>query len=383
MPLNIRHDLAVTSTVSSDLLDGGRPKRLVLRQGRWYLEMSRLVSTGDGVFAPKTHRIEGNGAIVEGLRRSKHGRALADAAARLVARGDAGSDASYDAVDGSWVPSSIAPSYIKQLGRKDVRTPAEAALMAELTLLRAAYDGLVARVARLERTLSEGVVVRPSADRIAETWASASPDRTRGQDDHDERDDHDGDERRDHDGDGRQDGDSGPAAQEPPEVAAPPPESEAPKPLRLPGINVVTSLLKQLCGQEIPLKELKQVPEDWFLTPTRYSASWLVDDQGVEVGAMLCDVEAVARLGGTLLMLPQSEIDSQASAENPTEDVVSAASEICNNLSGPLNKLPGNTHVRSTSLERLDDLMPEWLRTPRAHFTCAHPGGGVLMMLSR
>jgi hypothetical protein len=381
MPLNIGVDPAVSSTVSSDLLDGGRPKRLVLRQGRWYLEMSRLVSTGDGVFAPKTHRIEGNGAIVEGLRRSKHGKPLAESAARIVARGDTGSDASFDAVDGAWVPSSIAPSYIKQLGRKDVRTPAEAALVAELTLLRAAYDGLVVRVARLERMMSDGVAPRPTPDRIAETWASASPDRGHEHGDeraHDQSDEGDSDPDR-----GDAAGDHAEPAPAQAEEPAPPPEPEAPKPLRLPGINVVTSLLKQLCGQEVPLKEMKQVPEDWFLTPTRYSASWLVDDQGVEVGAMLCDVEAVARLGGTLLMLPQSEIDAQATTESPTEDVISAASEICNNLSGPLNKLPGNMHVRSTSLEKLDDLMPEWLRTPRAHFTCAHPGGGVLMMLSR
>ncbi|MBM4362977.1 MAG: hypothetical protein FJ104_09875, partial [Deltaproteobacteria bacterium] len=72
--------------MSTDLLEGGRPRRLLRRQGRWLLEVTRLVSTGDGVFSPRTQRLEGQGAILDALRRSRHGRALADSAARLLSR---------------------------------------------------------------------------------------------------------------------------------------------------------------------------------------------------------------------------------------------------------------------------------------------------------
>lgn len=375
--------------MSGDLLDGGRPKRLVRRQGYWYLEMHRLVSAGDGVFQPRTIRVEGRAAIVDTLRRSKHGRSLAESAAEIVATQDPDIGDSFDAVEGTWVPSSIAPSYIKQLGAKDVRTPAEAALVAELTVLRAAYEGLMDRVARLEQQrLGSAAPVLSAASRAASTWDRPAPPMQTSS-----REKEPGgvgalrvlDSDRSGRGGAAPEG-SPPAAREP-AVSAPvapvPAIESAQKQLKLLPINVLTTTLKQLCGSDVPMKEVKKAPSGWIDAPRRYFASWLVDDDGHEVGVILCDVEAVARLGGALLMLPAAEIDSQVSLEAPTEDAMSATAEVCNNLSGPLNQIPGNLHVRTTPIEQLDELMPGWVRTPRGKFVCAHAGGGVVALLAR
>lgn len=352
--------------MSGDLLDGGRPKRLILRQGRWFLEVSRLVSVGDGVFQPRTQRVEGRAAIVDVLRRSKQGRSLAEPAARLVGVAEPAGDASYDVVDGTWAPSSLAPSYIKQLAKGDTRTATEAALLAELTLLRAAHEGLMARVGRLERA----VAGTSGLDLGEEPAPGARPDASQG---------------------------AGPAPPGDPHAAPEPESSPVAAPsdevagshgtagphLRLPGIQSITATLKVFCGEEVPLEEAAAAAPEWLTAPGRYCASWLVDDDGHEVGAILCDVEAVVRLGGSRLMLPPEEVDSQASQQAPTDEVLAATSEVCASLTNPINELPGNLHVRAAPLERLDDLMPEWMRTPYESFVCEHPGGGVVALLVR
>ncbi len=128
--------------MTADLLDGGRPKRLILRHGRWFLEILRLVSTGEGVrSSPAARGSRASPRSSSALRRSKNGKPLVDAAAKIVSNGSVSDEASFDAIDGAWVPSRLAPSYIEQLGRTEVRSPVEAALIADLTMLRASHEG--------------------------------------------------------------------------------------------------------------------------------------------------------------------------------------------------------------------------------------------------
>jgi hypothetical protein len=177
------------------------------------------------------------------------------------------------------------------------------------------------------------------------------------------------------------------AAQAPSRVAATPPAGTparvAKAPIRLPAVGVLVHVLKDLAGQEIPLKEVKGAPADWRAASERYFVSWLVDDENAEVGGILCDVEAVVRLGGALLMLPRSEIDAQVSAGAPNDDVKMATSEIFNNLSGPVNDVPGNPHVRAQPIAALAERVPEWLESARMRLVCAHPGGGKLALVGR
>jgi hypothetical protein len=350
--------------VSGDLLDGGRPKRLVLRQGRWFLEISRLVSTGDGVFQPRSTRIEGKPAIVEALRRSKHGKALADGAAKLVANGASAPDQSFDAIDGAWVPSHAGPSTAKQLAPGDARTPLEAALLAELTMLRASHEGLASRVARLERLLArklDGEPVAVKRDRAEPRAAVATSPHA----------------------------DTASAVDEPPQHASgeapqePGAETRPSGAIEFPVLGLVIDALKQLCGHEVPLKEMKNAPSSWLASPERFYASWLADEAGDVQGGIVCDGEAVARLGGAYLAMPQADIEAHAASAELGEDIVSAASDICGTIAGLVNDLRDNPRIRSTPLARYVDGAPAWVESPTVCIVCVHPGGGTVAFVSR
>ncbi len=337
-------------TVSPDLLEGSRPKRLVRRQGRWYLEVVRLVSKGDGIFQPRTQRIAGRGAILEALTRSRQAHRLVEATERLLSRGAGDDETSFDCVDGAWLPSTLAASNAPAL--LDVRTPTEAALSAELTLLRARFEGVVARLTSLERKFEHRLSVESRAveyvSRVSVRPAAVLP---------------------------------------PPKPAsiAPVPETTVvatSPPLRVPSLGVLVNTLVQLSGQQIALKEAKDFGPGWGGS-ARLFASWLIDDEGKVVGGMVCDGELVARLGGALLMLARSEIDAQASAAQPSEEVALSMSEICNNLSGAFNEIPGNPHVRSEPLAPLGERAPEWLPSARTRLACVHPGGGSMVLLGK
>jgi hypothetical protein len=349
--------------VSVDLLDGSRPKRLVRRNRRWHLEVVRFVSRGEGVFQPHTHRVEGNAAILELLGRSRHGRALLESTRHIVAR-EGADDESFDAVDGRWVPTSAAPSGTKQLGRHQPRTATEAALAAEVTLLRACVEGLTTRVARLEERLSRIV------EEARHARSMAPPRSARGES----------------------------SALQAPRAGAAPRETDRSKPtraevkdesvpeqrrLRPPSFTAVMATLSQLAGQPVPLKEAKEAAPAWLTDPTRFFVALLVDDQDGEVGAVLCDAEAVARIGGALLLLPRSEIDAQATTGAPSEESKMSMSEICNNLSGPVNETRGNPHVRARILTPLDGNVPDWLRVAPARLVCVHAGGGTIAIVGR
>jgi len=358
------------SAVSTDLLDGGRPKRLILSRGRWFLEITRLVPTGDGVFQPRRHRIEGRAAIVETLRRSRHGQAFVESATRIVASGEAGGDVSFEALDGAWVPSRLAPSYITQLGHSEKRTPAEAALIAELTVLRASHEGLMARVARLERMLANTPGAREHAfvafnertthekTPYAATLRGGMPPPSDVPDD----------------------------AADPAEADEHESEREEPEDsgvLRFPPLGLITDALTQLCGQDIPLKEMRGAEGDFIESPARYYASWIVDETDEVVGGFLFDSEVVARLGGALLATSQADIETQAASEQPSDDALSAVFDICNTLSNVFTEQPGNQKVQGKSPVSLADAPPDWLFMARRKLVCAHPGGGTVVFLAR
>jgi len=339
--------------------------RLVLRQGRWFLEISRLVSTGEGVFQPRSTRIEGTQAIVEALRRSKHGKGLVDGAAKLVANGIGSDDVSFDAVDGVWVPSRRSPSHAKQVAPGDARTPMEAALLAELTMLRASHEGLIARVARLERIIArqlDGEPIRPKRASRKSPVPAAAPDEASVS---------------------AAPGEDGSAADRL-EAAEPPPDpARPPGAIEFPALGLVTDALKQLCGHDIPLKEMRHAPSRWLEKPARFYASWLADEAGEIQGGIVCDTEAAARLGGAYLAMPQADIEGHAAAEEPGEDVLSATSDICNTLSGLVNDLRENPRVSAAPLRPLAEQPPPWIDSPSVRIVCVHPGGGTVAFLSR
>lgn len=104
----------------------------------------------------------------------------------------------------------------------------------------------------------------------------------------------------------------------------------------------------------------------------------LLDDEGRERGAVVLDLTAALLLGAGLLGLPRGEALRQIKENDPSEDALLAVSEICNNLTGPVNSVAGNEHVRSTALANLD---PARLPPSRARLDLTFEGGHVIIAM--
>src|SRR5690606_454755 len=117
-----------------DLLSGGVPKKSNCQNGNWTLEVVRQVAVERNVYRPHVQRLEGTDAILGYLKRSAQFQALADAASGLLAQ--KGESRSYDVVNGEWVQSVLAPSYIDELKRQH-RVAAQSSQRVRLLEVRA------------------------------------------------------------------------------------------------------------------------------------------------------------------------------------------------------------------------------------------------------
>ena len=251
----------------------------------------------------------------------------------------------------------------------------------------------MARVARLEQLLTKDrdgsihpIAARPARRRLDAPHAATVREPPISTAEHDALDDADGLGDADESSHSDEEGEHDAGEHEDPVHAEPAGhEAEAPSEtkLRFPALGLVTDALKQLCGHDIPLKEMKAAPDSWLETPARFLASWFADEAGEVQAGVLYDFEAVARLGGAYLAMSQADIESQAAAEQPSEDVTSAASDICNTFAGLMNDVRGNPTVRASPLAAFTDAPPLWIDTPGTRIVCMHPGGGTVAFLAR
>lgn len=389
-------------SLSTDVLARATPTRLVCRSGRWTLELTRLEAVDRDVFQPRLTRLEGSESILAALRRSEEGQHLATAAAQLM-RGPRGEDdRAFEVEGGDWVPSAdIGPS-----PRDRVREPEEAdmgralaELRAELAVLRASHARLRERVmvleaaqsglppanapkprgSRAQRRRSEPpagfaeAAVAPEALANSPAFAAtqASP------------------------------GLPGPLPGAPPAApaAAPPAAAEARPAPPPPSIE---DMAKALVGEQLPavlsLPTTAAIAECLTMlmgsTPSLESAAELsferlqggqvcklLDDDGRERGAIILDLKAAVLLGAALLALPREEAERQVKAAEPSEDALLATSEICNNLTGPINAVAGNAHVRSTALLALTPGETQGLPQPRQRLDLLVEGGRLVLAM--
>lgn len=351
-----------------DLLAGARPRRLVYSRGKWYLEVMRLVAVSNAIFQPRVQRIEGAEAILSFLSRTEEGRPLLQGSYEIL-RSESGEESrSYDAVDGEWIPTAVAPSYMKELAQRRQKPQAQAGsisatqlleLRSELMLLRSAYEQLKRRVRELEQRADSGAFAgapRPGTAPAAPAPVSATPEAV-------------------------------PATPPPPVAPAPapveaPPVEEEPH-LRLPPVSALSRFIGQALGDDVTLDETER-PASWKRSNMDgLYVSRLVDDTGRDVGAMVVDKAGVVCLGGTLLMLPPATIEAQARHPQPTEDTLEATSEILNILTASINSLPGANHVRCEHLQLLDPAALPWLLESTRAVHAQASVGGILCLVAR
>jgi hypothetical protein len=391
-------------SLSTDVLARATPTRLICRAGRWTLELTRLEAVDRDVFQPRLTRLEGSESILAALRRSDDGQHLASGAAQLMRAPRGEDDRAFEVSDGDWVPSADTSVLSRDRARdpEDVDTArAVAELRAELAVLRASHARLRERVMALEATqsgLPQPNARSPRGSRAQrrrsepppgfveaalppEAFANnpgfaatqASPGLPAGA------------------------GAPSPAPVAPLAAKAPPaavpvrplPPSiedmaralvgeQAPPVLSPPALPAIAECLAMLVGSA---PELQPVPEVPLGQIQAGQVCKLLDDDGRERGAIILDLRAAIRLGSALLALPKEEAERQIDAAEPSEDALLATSEICNNLTGPINAVAGNAHVRSTALVALTASEVEHLPATRQRLDLLVEGGRLVLAM--
>lgn len=360
------------------------------------LELTRLEAVDRDVFQPRLTRLEGADSILALLRRSEEGQLLASGAAQIMRSPRSEEDRAFEVNEGDWVPSADpgpAPRPQRPQEPESVELGnAVAELRAELAVLRASHARLRDRVVALEASQS-GIAqpnLRPPRGGRAQRRRSepppafaarepeieplpqnpgfaatqASPGLGFG---------------------GNQVSPPAPSQRQPPagaggvqslEDLARSIVGDQPLPvMNLPAQRALTECLAMLLEAPPPLEPCQETPLDKLTHPL---ACKLLDDEGRERGAIMMDLRAAVLLGAGLLALPRDEALKQLQDNEPSEDALLASSEICNNLTAPVNAVPGNPHVRSTVLAAVDvSTLPKL----RARSDFAVDGGFIVLAM--
>lgn len=318
----------------------------------------RQVAVERNVYRPHTQRLEGDEVILGYLKRSAQFATLAHGALELLSEG-ADERRSYEVVNGEWCQSVLAPSYVDELKRQH-RAAAQRSqhvqlleVRAECVRLRHSNIKLLERMAALEERLNSlvGVVEELKAREPVVIQAA-------------------------------------PVAVLAPAEAAPPsseedvdPEAAALAKLKLPKSLDLVRCIEQLIGGNV---SAKSVPKHVDVgSGERFYISALIDDEDHVLGAIVMDIMGAVFLGGTLLMVPEGELNSQVRSRTPSEDSMAASSEVCNALSGSINNVPDNAHIRTKYLEALKIEDYPWLKKPREQMTLEDTFGGHVIIAYR
>jgi hypothetical protein len=401
--------------VSSSALGGGSPRRLFLHGGKWVLEVVRHVNLGQDLIRPTTQRLTGQRAIASYFKSNPDKASLGKATLRLMSDEAIGETRSYTAEGADWVANSMPPPRgdrpVSDRPSSDAPTleTVVGELEARVVVLTAVQEGLLARLARLEAKLARGTFVGPSASSSAasaggieeraelhpaSSEALSEPDSTRappssgGAPPSFESSPEAGPDEQ-VPASQPEAWDAPEAADAAPEPVAPPPPPPPPAPpasptrvqLELPPVSELAKCVVLLIGGDVSVKEGEQSFGVNRTTKDCYAAS-ILDDNDQTVGAILMDLKAAVFLGGTLMMLPRSEIEQQLRSLSPGEDSIAASAEICNALSGAINGFQ-DQHVRAGRLEKFEFKTWSWVTAAADRRDLEDSFGGRTVVFSR
>jgi hypothetical protein len=128
----------------------------------------------------------------------------------------------------------------------------------------------------------------------------------------------------------------------------------------LPSVAAINESLHALIGDQASVREKRPVA----FVPSKLGPCWvsrLIDDEGHDVGAIVADRTAAIALGGALMLLPENEIEAQRALATPSDDILSAMSEVANNLCETINqRAGGGLQVRVKPIEPLTPGSLDW-----------------------
>jgi hypothetical protein len=109
--------------------------------------------------------------------------------------------------------------------------------------------------------------------------------------------------------------------------------------------------------------------------------SRLIDEAGVEVGAIVADQAATATLGGALMGLTEQEIEAQRSEQTPSQDVIGAMGEACNQLCETINQDAAGPRARVKPIEVMVPGLLDWTKKASNALELELSGGGGRLFL--
>ncbi len=158
---------------------------------------------------------------------------------------------------------------------------------------------------------------------------------------------------------------------------------EPAKPLLFPTALEIDKAAKTLLGPEASLTAASKGPKFNKKGADAFYMCRLIDDAGLEVGAMIADLAATIALGGKLMMIPQEELESMVASKTPSEDVISAMSEVFSTLSGAINAVPDGLHIKVNPLEQLDVQAVSWTVKCGSRINFVDGAGGSVVFVAR
>lgn len=350
----------------------GNAERLQRAAGAWRMEFEQLVYNAPAILRPRRFAVLGEHAILMQLRELSGHEPLAKDAERLFARG-ALPDGVYIARNGRWLPE-IRPETVVMQPEAPEPEP-DRMTSGALEALNERLESLETMVQNLQRSLE--IAMRSPAEvdpqpkaatPTAAAPAPAAPEPRRATSGGIET--------------ASRSADSIPA-QPPAPLPLAAADRRTGKPVMLPTAAALSDLVKSLAGAEAVLQSAERA--DWPKLAESgpvYAASF-ADHDGIVAGAMLLDIESALRLAGALLMESEEMVTSLLEENMMSDEMLDAASEVCNTLMSAFNKVGGNPHLRVSKLEAMDRGRLSWIATAGKIDDYRYSQGGRLAMAVR
>jgi hypothetical protein len=345
----------------------GSAERLQRSEGAWRLEFQQLVYSSPTLLRPRRFSVLGEQAILQQLRELNGHEPLARDAERLFGRG-AIPDGAYVVRDGRWFPE-LAPERLREPDPPPPLEEERAGKEAQSTATRGVLEELVKRVVSLEdtvrdmqesleRALTALSQVAASPQAFAQTATAAAPPMA---------------------------ATLRSSASPPPQPsasAAPALEDSGKKSIALPPISALSDLVRGLAGPDASISQGERT--DWAHISGTQPVFFAVvqDHNGDEAGSMIFDLEAALRLAGALLMESEEMIESLLEEKVMSDEMLDAASEVCNTMTSAFNKVSGNPHLRAGKMQPFTEARSIQLASVRKRDDYRYNQGGRLSLVA-
>jgi hypothetical protein len=345
----------------------GSAERLQRAAGAWRMEFEQLVYNAPAILRPRRFSVLGEHAILQQLREFTGHEPLAKDAERLFARG-ALPDGTYIARNGRWLPEMRPEAVIPEPEPEPEPKPEQLASgqVKELHDRIASLENTVRALQKMLETTMRAMSELASQPRAAAAPAApATAYEARGA--------------------------AEPAGAPQMNVPSIRPAPPAPRPLvdpnekmiSLPTVAALSDLVKSLAGPDAVLQPADRANWAELAAKGPVYAAAINNHDGHDVGAMILDIESALRLAGALLMESDDMITSLLEEKMMSDEMLDAASEVCNTLMSAFNKISGNPHLRVSKLSLLDGAGAAWIGAARKVDDYRYSHGGRLAMALR